>query len=71
MKLVPLISIIANRLLLLQQMFQVIIVCDTLQFLLNNLFHLFLDSPVISLHRFLHAVVAILVREVGNDGIGL
>ena len=49
-------------------MFQVIIVCDTLQFLLNNLFHLFLDSPVISLHRFLHAVVAILVREVGNDG---
>ena len=30
--------------------------------------HLFLDAPVVRLHRFLHAVVAVLVREVCNDG---
>ena len=55
-------------LLLLQQMLQVVIACDALQFILHNLLHLFLDAPVICLHRFLHAVVAVLVREVGNDG---
>ena len=27
-----------------------------------------LDAPVIRLHRFLHAVVAVPVGEVGNDG---
>ena len=55
-------------LLLLQQIFQVIIARDALQFLLHNLLHLFLDAPVVRLHRFLHAVVAVLVREIGNDG---
>ena len=55
-------------LLLLQQIFQVIIARDALQFLLHNLLHLFLDAPVVRLHRFLHAVVAVLVREVCNDG---
>ena len=55
-------------LLLLQQMLQVVIACDALQFILHNLLHLFLDAPVVRLHRFLHVVVAILVREVGNDG---
>ena len=49
-------------------MLQVVIARDALQFLLNNLLHLLLDAPVICLHRFLHAVVAVLVREVCNDG---
>ena len=49
-------------------MFQVIVICDALQFVLDNLLHLLLDAPVILLHRFLHAVVAALVRKVGNDG---
>ena len=55
-------------LLLLQQMLQVVIACNALQFILHNLLHLLLDAPVICLHHFLHAVVAVLVREVGNDG---
>ena len=55
-------------LLLLQQIFQVIIARDALQFLLHNLLHLFLDASVVRLHRLLHAVVAVLVREIGNDG---
>ncbi len=54
-------------LLLLQQMLQVVIACDALQFILHNLLHLFLDTPVVRLHRFFHAVVAVLVREIGND----
>ena len=49
-------------------MFQVFIICDTFQFLLNNLLHFLLDAPVIRLNRFLHAVVAVPVRKVGNDG---
>ena len=57
-----------NRLLLLQQMLQVVIARDALQFLLNNLLHLLLDAPVICLHRFLHAVVAVCVSEIGNNG---
>lgn len=55
-------------LILLQQMLQVIIVYDALQLLLNNLLHLLLDAPVVLLHRFLHAVIAVLVREIGNNG---
>ena len=49
-------------------MLQVVVVGDALQLVGDNLLHLLLDSPVILLHRFLHAVVAVLVREVGNDG---
>lgn len=30
--------------------------------------HFLLDAPVIRLPRFLHAVVAVPVREIGNDG---
>ena len=45
----------------------IIIARDALQFLLHNLLHLFLDTPVVRLHRFFHAVVAVLVREIGND----
>lgn len=56
------------RLFLLQQMFQIFVISDAFQLFLNNLFHLLLDAPVIRLHRFLHAVVAVLIREVGNDG---
>ena len=37
-------------LLLLQQMLQVVIACDALQFILHNLLHLFLDAPVVRLH---------------------
>lgn len=51
-----------------QQVFQVFIICDTFHFLLNNLLHFLLDAPVIRLNRFLHAVVAVPVRKVGNDG---
>ena len=58
----------ACRLSLLQQMFQIIVVGNTLQLVSDNLLHLLLDAPVIRLHHFLHAVFAILVREVGNDG---
>lgn len=54
-------------LLLLQQMLQVVIACDALQFILHNLLHLLLDAPVVRLYRFLHSVVAVLVREIGND----
>ena len=49
-------------------MLQVVIARDALQFLLNNLLHLLLDAPVICLHRFLHAVVAVCVSEIGNNG---
>lgn len=55
-------------LLLLQQMFQIFVIGNPRQFLLNNLLDFLLDSPVILLHRFLHAVVTVFVREVGNDG---
>ena len=44
------------------------VVMYALQLIGDNLFHLLLDAPVIRLHRFLHVVFAILVREVGNDG---
>ena len=49
-------------------MFQIFVVGNPFQFLLNNLLDFLLDSPVILLHRFLHAVVTVFVREVGNDG---
>ena len=49
-------------------MLQVLVTRDTLQFVGDNLLHLLLDAPVIRLHRFLHAVVAVPVGEVGNDG---
>ena len=48
-------------------MFQIFVISDAFQLLLNNLFHLLLDTPVIRLHCFLHTVVAVLIREVGND----
>ena len=54
-------------LLLLQQMLQVVIACDALQFIQHNLLHLFLDALVVRLYCFLHTVVAVLVREIGND----
>ena len=56
------------RLFLLQQMFQIIVVGNTLQLVSDNLLDFLLDAPVILLHRFLHAVVTVFVREVGNDG---
>ena len=56
------------HLFLLQQMFQILIACDAFQLVLNNLLHFLLDAPVIRLHRFLHTVVAVLVREIGNEG---
>ena len=49
-------------------MFQILVTSDALQLVGDNLFHLLLDAPVIRLHHFLHAVVAVRVREVGNDG---
>lgn len=49
-------------------MFQVFIVGNTFQFVGDNLLDFLLDASVIRLHRFLHAVVTVLVREVGNDG---
>ena len=49
-------------------MFQVLVTSDSFQLVFHDLFHFLLDAPVIRLHRFLHAVVAVLIREVGNDG---
>ena len=49
-------------------MLQVLVTRDALQLVGDNLLHLLLDAPVIRLHRFLHAVVAVPVGEVGNDG---
>ena len=44
------------------------VACNPLQLLSDNLLHILLDAPVIRLHRFLHAVIAVLVRKVGNNG---
>lgn len=49
-------------------MFQIFVTRDAFQLVGDNLFHLLLDTPVIRLHCFLHAVFAILVREVSNYG---
>jgi len=48
-------------------MLQVVIARDALQFIQHNLLHLFLDALVVRLYCFLHTVVAVLVREIGND----
>lgn len=44
------------------------VVMYALQLIGDNLFHVRLDAVVVLLYHFLHAVVAILVREIGNDG---
>ena len=59
------------RLLLLQQMRQGRIVLYALQFIGYDLPHIGFDPVVVLLYHFFHAVLAVLVREIGNDGYGL
>lgn len=49
-------------------MLQVFITCDALQFILDNLFDILLDLVVVVLYGLLHAVVAIRILEVVDDG---
>ena len=49
-------------------MLQAFIAGDTLQLVLHNLLHHVLDAVVVFLHLLLHAFVAVLVREVRDDG---
>lgn len=45
-------------------MLQVFVTSDMLQLIGDNLFHILLDASVIRLHRFLHTVITVLVREI-------
>ena len=49
-------------------MLQVFITCDALQFILDNLFDILLDLVVVVLYGLLHAVVAIRIQEIVDDG---
>ena len=49
-------------------MLQVFVTCDALQFILDNLFDILLDLVVIVQNSLLHAVVAIGILEVVDDG---
>ena len=46
------------------------IVLDAFQLVGDNPFHVGLDPIVVLLNLLFHAVVALLVREIGNDGYG-
>lgn len=54
--------------LFLYQMLQVLIVGNTLQLILDNLLDILLDLIVVVLYGLLHAVVAIRILEVVDDG---
>ena len=54
--------------LFLYQMLQVLIVGDTPQFILDYLLDIFLDLVVVVLYGLLHAVVAIRIQEIVDDG---
>ena len=49
-------------------MLQVLIVGDTPQFILDNLLDILLDLIVIVLYGLLHAVVAVRIQEIVDDG---
>ena len=49
-------------------MLQVFITCDALQFILDYLLDILLDLVVVVLYGLLHAVVAIRILEVVDDG---
>ena len=49
-------------------MLQVIVIRDAFQFIPDNLFHILLDTVVILLHALFHAVYAVLVGKIRNDG---
>ena len=53
--------------LFLYQMLQVFVICDTFQFILDNLFDILLYLIVVALNSLLHAVVAIGILEVVDD----
>ena len=53
--------------LFLYQVFQVLIVGDAFQFILDYLLDIFLDLVVVVLYGLLHAVVAIRIQEVVDD----
>lgn len=44
------------------------IALDAFQLVSDNLFHVGFDPIVVFLYHLFHAVVALLVREIGNDG---
>ena len=54
--------------LFLYQMLQVLIVGDTPQLILDYLLDIFLDLVVVVLYGLLHAVVAIRIQEIVDDG---
>ena len=54
--------------LFLYQMPQTFIVGDTLQLILDNLLDILLDLIVVVLYGLLHAVVAVRIQEIVDDG---
>ena len=48
-------------------MAQILIVGDSCQLVFDNLFHLILDAVVVGVYHISHTILAVLVREVGND----
>ena len=54
--------------LFLNQVFQVLIVGDALQLILDYLLDILLDLVVVVLYGLLHAVIAIRIQEVVDDG---
>lgn len=54
--------------LFLYQMLQVFVTCDALQFVLDNQLDILLDLVIIVQNSLLHAVVAIGILEVVDDG---
>lgn len=49
-------------------MSQIIVANDTLQFIADDPFHLFLDAVVVFLHLLLHTVIAVFVGKIRNNG---
>ena len=49
-------------------MLQVFVTCDAIQFILDNLFDVLLYLIVVVLNSLLHAVVAIRIQEIVDDG---
>ena len=55
-------------LLFLYQVFQILVTSDAFQLILDNLLDIFLDLVVVVLYGLLHAVVAIGILEIIDDG---
>ena len=48
-------------------MAQILIIGNSCQFILDNLFHLFLNAVIVGVYHIPHTILAVLVRKVGND----